>query len=157
MAVTEVELAWLAGIIDGEGSIQLDAGMRKNGRRSCTPRLTIGNTSKAMMLEVRRLFEALEVHGHEGIAARTRRPMGIAVLQGNSAVAIVKAVRPYLVAKAEQADVLLEYVLWRASYPRNLGGRRPFPKAFCEQREVFLERLAEPKYRNDYKGEETWQ
>lgn len=149
----ETDLAWLAGIVDGEGSIALETGRE----RAMTPRLTIGNTSRLMMTKIADILDELAVVGHCGIAARKRRPMGVCVLQGDAAVAVVQAIRPYLVAKAEQADVLLEYAEWRKEYPRNLGGRRAFPEEFHTKRQEYAVRIREPKHRREFEeGEVSW-
>lgn len=62
--ITEVQLAWLAGIWDGEGSILLTKRDVKNERVQITPNVYVGNTDIAIMNEVSKLLELMGCNFH---------------------------------------------------------------------------------------------
>lgn len=58
--VSEADIGWLAGIIDGEGSISLAMGYIKNGRlNNMSPRIEIGNTDKELVEKFVKIVKSL--------------------------------------------------------------------------------------------------
>jgi hypothetical protein len=59
---TQVELGWLAGIIDGEGYVGLVTGTHsKSGRFTVTPMVCINNTDEAIILRASSIFGKLGI------------------------------------------------------------------------------------------------
>lgn len=59
-SVSEADIGWLAGIIDGEGSISLAFGMVKNNQlNNMSPRIEIGNTDKDLVEKFVRIVKGL--------------------------------------------------------------------------------------------------
>lgn len=113
--MSELDYAWAAGFIDGEGTITL--ALRKNAR--INPVVSVGHT------DVRALYALREMFGGQVHTSRSATERHKAVyrwdLSTNQAVAAIKVLRPYLRLKQAHADVvLLHDELYRAG-----GFRRP--------------------------------
>ncbi len=114
-SLAETDYAFLAGIIDGEGTISIHRNAaRKKGRVyvSCQPQLTISNTDLPML-------ESLQVRvgGH---IVKVRAPAKKHWKQGyllcfrrGEIVVLLPRVIPYLIAKRRKAELLLEYMKTR--------------------------------------------
>lgn len=99
------DLAWTAGIFDGEGSIQIYR-QGRNGRYSLY--VTVGNTDLAMVLTLKRLW-AGHVSTRRKVTPTTRRPIHTWAAYSLRAEEVLRAVLPYLVTKRTQAEVALEF------------------------------------------------
>jgi hypothetical protein len=102
------ELAYAAGIIDGEGSIGL-AKTRRRGQAApnWNVRLEVASTDWRLLSWLRNTFDlgAIgNVHSRAGW-----RPCGRWTVHKRAAGEVIQAVRPYLVIKAEQADIALAF------------------------------------------------
>lgn len=56
---TDTELAWLGGIIDGEGSVIIFSHTEKNGSRKICPSVSIVNTDLGIINKARKILEEL--------------------------------------------------------------------------------------------------
>jgi len=95
------ELAYLAGIIDGEGCISL--GVRK--LIYVTPTIQVTNTDKRLTDWLQSCLGGNVYVGRE--TRPTRKQPYLWSVAGAKAREIIKAVRPYLMLKVEQADIIL--------------------------------------------------
>ena len=123
--VRDVEIGWLAGVIDGEGSITL---ARRSDSHAFHVWLTITNTclpllERAMDIMVRLGAEKVYLHyndrRHLRIGATQKRPcyrIYVGTLPGITT--ILRAVLPQLTAKRPQAELVLEYAGGRGAYAR---------------------------------------
>lgn len=137
--VTTEQLAWLAGIIDGEGCITAGAYPTKNRRAdgSTGYRLSlfvsVTNTNEDIILAVNELFAALSTvkpvfHVHDSASRvknhRTQKTCyRVHVAGGVQVTRVLTAVLPYLVGKRKQAEVLLAIVKHRKSVCEKAGHR----------------------------------
>ncbi|KKM03939.1 hypothetical protein LCGC14_1769410 [marine sediment metagenome] len=104
--LSEIELAYTAGIIDGEGSIQIDRRSDKNFGAT----VTISMKNPAVLVwvsdryggNIHRYKQSIGSFNKEGFMYR----WGIHGLQAQE---FISAIRPYLVEKAMRADVLLSF------------------------------------------------
>lgn len=116
--VTNVDLAWLAGIWDGEGTISCRKGVQQRGKKNpqFAPRVSMVNTDTQILHEVVRILDTLDIKyyfrekgvgGFEG----SRKPCFIISVEtlGNAA-RLLTAIRPYLRGKGFQADMMLKFV-----------------------------------------------
>jgi len=106
------DLAWAAGIVDGEGCVYI--------RGQSSPALAVENTSYPML---RRLHELLG--GRIRPRPRKDRDKNLTCWEwysyaGRPCLRILRALRPYLVVKGAQADAVLEY----QTYPPHSQARR---------------------------------
>ena len=106
------EAAYLAGFIDGEGTITIWKARRKDQRGGyrLQPCLSVANTCLAALEAIQqmcgngRLLQATNPH-HPN-----HKPGYILKFSSNQIRHILPQVRPYLLIKAKQADYVLEYL-----------------------------------------------
>jgi hypothetical protein len=119
---TDTECAWLAGFVDGEGTIGL--GLGRNDR-TIHVYLTIPNTNLTNMARARVLLRSIlgrDVRVAKP-ARKERRPIYVIAIQNQREVkVIVELIRPWLVGKRPQADLMLDYI---AAAPSRLVPRSP--------------------------------
>lgn len=119
---TDIECAWLAGFIDGEGTVGL--GLDRN-HRTIHVYLTIPNTNLANMARARVLLRSMlgrdvRVGKPE---RKDRRPIYVIAIQNQREIkSILELIRPWLVGKRRQADLMLDYI---AAAPSQLVPRSP--------------------------------
>lgn len=128
--ISETELAWLAGFIDGEGYIGIE---KRLLRRRATPEYTIvlqiSNTKRGIISFLKDL---------SGGSFYTYKPKGKAKLaykwtiKAKAAESILAQLVPYLRLKREQAELALELAR-ELSWPR--GYDQAVPKYELEKRE----------------------
>lgn len=100
----QIDLAYLAGIIDGEGSINISCNP-KHGRNYYSLKLDITNTSDALMQWLEDKFR-----GHIGTSyarSQNRTNLHSWIVSGKQAQYLLYKVLPYLVIKTEQALLAL--------------------------------------------------
>ncbi|MCP9495413.1 MAG: hypothetical protein MSG64_13285 [Pyrinomonadaceae bacterium MAG19_C2-C3] len=123
MTVHDVDLAWLAGIIDGEGCFCIFTNSNRSERAinsSISANLTITNSNCLLLNRCREIFDALEIkyiyqnpkNGHQ----RGRRVMRVKIQNYSSLQRLIELTLPYFVGKAEQAKLVLEFA--------NLAGQK---------------------------------
>ena len=116
LGMEETDWAYLAGIVDGEGCI--DFRVDKGGHT--TPRLQVVTTDE-------RLYVWLQKRLHGSVSKRPKynlkwKQSWVWTRTGRSACDIVQTIRPYLVLKREQADVMADW-MQRTNLKQNTGGR----------------------------------
>lgn len=111
--VNEHNLAWLAGIADGEGSFYLTATKDTTGRPVVKYSFAVGNTNLLMIKELQRIYQVLFEHPvrYIPIKGRGNRKQSwlIQITSMKDLVVFCPKVLPYLVAKKEQANLMLEF------------------------------------------------
>ena len=119
--VSDVDTAWLAGIVDGEGCFSVKRPIRrKSGKRvgsvtSYQLWMVICNTSKPMVDRVAQVFAALGVH-HQPVRRvwkgkrATRWQYWIHVARKRDMLRLTRALLPYLTAKKAEAEVVDWYL-----------------------------------------------
>lgn len=108
--------AWLAGIIDGEGTITITRQRRydyKSHPYSYRPEIHVTNTSNSMLLEVSEIIK--KVTGKKVWIYQTdnreKRPVYRARLQDrNSCLILAKTLLPHLISKKSQALLLIDFL-----------------------------------------------
>jgi len=114
----ETRLAWLAGIIDGEGCLTIFRRTRKDRRgvkyMSPAANVTITNTSVEMISACREILDALSVKytlndPHRGSCYAKKPLVRISVRNYGSMQVLLKAILPYMVAKRFQAEKVMEF------------------------------------------------
>lgn len=133
MQVKETQLAWLAGIIDGEGCIGAFRKTRKHRSGNTTmlpvPYVTIVNSSHSLMVEVESILKALGVSAygfHESRNGTNRLMKRFAIKNLESILTLLDAVIPYLVAKRVQAEVMREFLKICGGRTSNVEERMPY-------------------------------
>ena len=101
---SEVELAYFAGIVDGEGSFVLHR--HKHGYRfSC--QLQVGNTDVRLLEWIRARFGgSVNLEKRHNIK---HKPVYRWVGQSSNLSDVIGGILPYLIAKKDQAELMLAY------------------------------------------------
>ena len=107
---TDLELAYFAGFFDGEGSMSINnriGGSPRGVSPNHSLQVSIGNTDPAVLRTIHSYF------GGSLTLRKTAKPNHRNVTQWIiptvGALGFLVAIRPYLVMKAEAADVAIEY------------------------------------------------
>lgn len=104
-SLSVAEIAYLAGLIDGEGTIGI---YRQTGTKTYELKLLITNTSPALLQWLRPRFGG-GVGKHKKEKPWHRETWQIVIAQGKAAD-LIKLCRPFLVIKAAQADLGLRFM-----------------------------------------------
>jgi hypothetical protein len=137
----DCERAWLAGFVDGEGTIGMTLG--RNGR-TIHVYITIPNTNLANMARARVLLRA--ILGRDVRVSKPERkdhrPIFVIAVQNRPDIkAILEMIRPWLVGKRPQADLMLEYIKLAPirMVPRSASNRRSHAVSTDRHTEVHYE------------------
>jgi hypothetical protein len=106
VALTEVQAAYLAGLIDGEGSLESQKGVQRNGRTySYTLRLAFAFATEEPLRTISQWLDLKVVRREPQDLIRS--PTWRTGVPKNKAVAVLKRALPYLILKREQAELML--------------------------------------------------
>ncbi len=107
--IKETDLAYVAGIIDGEGCVQIQKVKPHNREKSeqYKLQLRVYNTDRSLIEYLNQLFPAYTYDGSE--KRNNRRKQFCWHANGKKTVIILQQVLPYLVVKKEQALLAIEF------------------------------------------------
>jgi hypothetical protein len=121
----EIQVAWLAGFWDGEGtlSLQLRTKHPRSKQGLISPYAQLSNTSVEALDHVHEILTAFQIGHHiqwpklrPTVFAQSRRPQWRLNLFGyKRCLALLDLIEPYLIVKREQAMILREFIELRAS------------------------------------------
>lgn len=123
MTTLTERLAWLGGIVDGEGTITAyctTGHVRRDGSRSgqLIFFVSVGNTDVRMIHRIVEIAAEVGVKGNVRLgesrrSAKHKRCWKVSFSGGGRVEALVRAIRPYLVCKGEQADKVIAMIVHR--------------------------------------------
>lgn len=132
-ALSETEKAWLAAIIDGEGTIELVRRKDPKSRRGFiyVPTLLVSNTNMAVLVKVWDLIGEGGVYPAKKETNNWRKKWSY---NGSAGVlrAILPQILPHLIVKRGQAKKMLEYFHYIDSY-LIVGRKEPPPPEYYER------------------------
>ena len=119
-----LKLAWLAGIIDGEGCISVYYSQKPRRHRDghlerrLEPFVTITNTNEWIIREVQDIAKLIGVEWNVQLSVDRKKPdrkpcWTISFKASIRAAKLLMAVMPYLVGKKRQAELVLELIKHR--------------------------------------------
>ena len=121
----EVDLAWLAGIIDGEGALSVNLKMAHNGVKYLQPKVRIFNTDPLMIQKASEIYEDLNLRFCYTVAKPRKEgcfaQIGILVSSQGSSLKLLRALHPYLINKKTAADKMMEVIEYVRSLPKGGG------------------------------------
>lgn len=150
MNPTAIELAWLAGILDGEGSIGLAkcAAPKSSTGYIITPSIQVSNRDKKIIAEVSRIFELIEAKGSYCTHTRFENDKWadefiIHDSKHMDIIKILEAVKQYLISKTAQADIVLAYCKSRLGkhQKRTVDSKGKFVKTYDGSELKFYEKI----------------
>jgi hypothetical protein len=113
---SEPELAYFAGIIDGEGWIGLQKRFVKNRFTVYAPRVRVTNTDSNIIEHIQMIWEKLGVNGHlyentQDPSVSNGKPVMYIQIQKQELIKkTLEALLPYLVGKKARAIMLLRFL-----------------------------------------------
>lgn len=149
----EDDLAWLAGIIDGEGCISVDVREAQNGKFYISPKVRVINTDVRMIAKVSCVYHALNVVYYYNINRKVKPhykdQLAIIVSSQGSCLKVLEALLPDLANKQAIAGTMIALLSFVRDYPKG-GNTSSYdylsdPKylelvnAYETERKVFIE------------------
>jgi hypothetical protein len=118
----EVDLAWLAGIVDGEGCLSVDLKLAQNGKMYLMPKIRIINTDVRMIQKVARIYADLGVVFYYNLnkkrKASYKDQVAIIVSSQGSSVKVLEGIIPHLANKQDAAQAMLAVINFVQSFPK---------------------------------------
>lgn len=145
----QVDLAWLAGLYDGEGCIWLGWIQRDSNYRYLIPHVHLTNTSvhtmNAAATVLRRHGVPFNVTVHK--QRKSQRPLIHIQTNGlKRAKRFLSTIGPYLVGKKAEADLLSEYIESRL--------RTPHKAPYSDREQAIVKQLAQYKRQVHFRDSE---
>lgn len=112
-------LQYLAGFIDGEGSISVNLSKNPKGRRRWYLRMTCHQVNPAPLELLINTFGGSLRYSRR---TATQRPIHEWAISSNEAYSAIKRLRPYLIVKAKEADLAMKFqeLLWSRKNDKTL-------------------------------------
>lgn len=152
----EVNLAWLAGIIDGEGNLDFSVQTKKSGKSGNTnnylcPKVRITNTDIRMIRKVSEIyvnenivfFYALNsVKRYKNRKDTWKNQLEITTASHGSVKKLLSLVLPYLVNKRDLAQMMIETITWVQEQPyRGRNSTKEENYSLKSEFRAFMEKL----------------
>jgi len=130
----DTEIAWLAGIIEGEGSLQIVTGkyVGRDGNvyKRMIPKIDIGNTDMRLLKEVSRILKKMNcvfcyrLDTCKYKEGKGKKALAIKIYGYGTLEKLLNYMMPYLHSKKDQAKVMLDFIKFRKKFPLH-GGLLP--------------------------------
>lgn len=138
-SLTDVEAAWLAALIDGEGTIGVWREKRRKNVSGYRYKAVVRvfNTNFDLIARVRELTNChIGVKDYRRSPGRTKhKTLYHAIIRQSQIPALLAAVSPYLIAKRRQADMVLQFCKVVADAPmRTSESHEMFEHFYLEMR-----------------------
>lgn len=108
--VTDLQLGWLAGIIDGEGSISLNKSFRR-GYFQYSPNVTVCNTDRVMLDTIISLTGIGKIYKGGERASGYKKVFRWMICSQSDIAKFLLAIRSCLVVKKERADIVINFCI----------------------------------------------
>ena len=126
--MANLHLAWLAGFIDGEGTIGLRTRQGRKGHKRTywEPIVALCNTRQDILLLVQQEYGG-SLWASDNAPSRPAHHKPCSQLRWTDAEALhlLEKIRPYLVLKDRQADLVIEFIRHRQATP--IPGQKGHP------------------------------
>lgn len=120
----DVFLAWAAGLIDGEGCVSIASGINKrSGGRYYRADLIVSNTNRALLEPLLAMFGG-RIDNLNRNGGKRRHAFQWKVTGSAHAAEVLSKVRPWLIAKARQADLAVQAATLLVQKGRSKGPDR---------------------------------
>jgi hypothetical protein len=120
--VTSHQLAWMAGIWDGEGSFVISY---YSDRQSFAAAVQLTNSSPEMINEVVKIINIHGITGHLYLeplrTKKHKRCYHLKISRFENMIKITKLMFPYLIAKKAQAEIFIRFVESRMKHKKQVN------------------------------------
>lgn len=120
--ISREELAWLAGILDGEGSLEIC--VVRDMKRSSLPRVRVGMNDARVIQKISNIYTALSFRYYYYLGGVTKKNLCIVLHGFNSVRKLLLLVRDFLGGKKDQANLILDYIDRNNSFPKRHTGNQ---------------------------------
>ena len=140
-------LAYIAGIVDGEGCIRITSCFHPTNsvNSSHSLRLAITNTSAGLIAWLLRVIGGSvtkhPIRHDKRPGWHSRKPVFDWYVHGNNAALLVMGLQPYLIIKREQADLVGEFIALNKRHKTTIRGHRRLSPRLVHQREAIERQL----------------
>ena len=144
----DIDLAWLAGIWDGEGSITMFSHTEKTGSKKICPTCVVVNTDINIIAEVQRILLEMGcnfvIHEYKPENVKHKLQWRITTRNQRYIKILLEHLRPYLKGeKKAKADIVLRYCKQRIEKMERLPSKGSTP--YDEDDWSFLEQFRSPE------------
>ena len=148
-AMQDTDLAYLAGIIDGEGC--LGAHLINKARNpyggNVSFKLAIDNCSICLIEKIQSYYEEMNLKYHMEIGRirpnSTKQAHRIVIYSMYDIAKLLRAIYPYMISKKKEAELMIGWIAkWKSA--KN-GNRYSFPKPSTIERYTIVQLLKEAK------------
>lgn len=133
--ITDAEISYLAGIIDGEGTI----GIRKQSERIYQIRLLVNNTSEELIEYLKENYGGKKLGPYK--QKGNNKDIFEWVCSGKEAIKIIKRILPYLVIKQLQAELAIKAFDDTFITNYNYKGPDQVPKYAIDKRKYYYQQM----------------
>ena len=142
MLQNEIELAYAAGLIDGEGTIYLDR-FKSHKTISYVVRVKIAMADKEATQWMEQIFGGkCRKYDYANYPSNNKRPLYIWSINGKKAIAFFKDLLPYLKIKIKQAETAIAFEkTMQGSFFGNDGRFLPSTPENIRQKEFYCEEM----------------
>lgn len=127
--VTPENLAWLAGIWDGEGTFTITKQEQDGAKKHYSGQATLTNTSDSIIAEIVRLFDLMGINFHlfkeEMRKLKHKQAYHFTVRNPDSIILLIRSTERYLISKRPQAVILKRFIDLRKSVTRTSVNQDP--------------------------------
>lgn len=135
----EANIGWLAGILDGEGSIAFS----RRGGANLQPYVWVKSTCPFMIERISNIFSAMKVkftYTTEEYENENWKPAIKIRIGGVDGIeAVLKTCLPYLTTKRDEANAMLSYISWRKTLPKHTSNSNHREAIFTMQELTMME------------------
>lgn len=106
-------MCWFAGIVDGEGCISAYLDHAASHGKTLDVRVKVTNTAMCMIQRISEILTENHIGFYYAVNGNTNPALEISVAGQLRVEMVLRLIRPYLVNKADQADMVLELIRYR--------------------------------------------
>jgi hypothetical protein len=152
----KTDAAWAAGIVDGEGCIVINRSAPNGTQRTRTYRLVIKVTMghKPTIERLHTLFGIGSMQNHQPKSERMNASHSW-ICQARQSATVLKTIRPYLVTKADEADLAFKFLALPAIIRGGAHGQIKMPLHMEQERDRLYWAMRQAKSRWRFYLEKT--
>jgi len=122
--VTSHQLAWLAGIWDGEGTFTISFLQKGKGKFFLSSQITLTNSCPLMINEISKIIDYYKIGAHlwlENLRTKKHKQCYHLTIRKQECIKkFIELVLPYLITKKSRAEILYRFVCKRMKYKRKV-------------------------------------
>ena len=150
--LTDIQIGWLAGAIDADGTITINKCKPRRKHRTIRyrPAIYLCNTCEEFVKHAKQITKAGNIVSQMPKSTELgKKRKFVWIVQDNIAVQIIKKIFPYLIVKKKQAEVVIKFSKIVPKYVKPYGRTSP---ETLKEREKYVIKIREL---NKQKGEKS--